>query len=106
MRTVSVQSGKSFLRHSFALLFPQRHIHGSLCTMPRGHSGHTRIGTFTCRSNSAAHPKQAKEPPFSTATKDKLIQDDLTNAIIEFSTRQRFWFRRQLQVETTTTKNQ
>ena len=91
---------------SDALRTPATAYAQTLCTMPRGHSGHTRIGTFTCRSNSAAHPKQAKEPPFSTATKDKLIQDDLTNAIIEFSTRQRFWFRRQLQVETTTTKNQ
>jgi hypothetical protein len=40
----------------------------ALCTMPRGQSKHTRIGTFACPSNPTAHPKQAKA---NLPTRDK-----------------------------------
>jgi len=50
----------------------------------RGQSGHTRIGTFVCRANPTAHPKQAKEPTFPPATNDKFNNRRLNDFKSEF----------------------
>ena len=64
--------------------------------MPRGQSGHTRIGTFACRSNPAAHPKQAKEPTFQPATKGRLNDRRLNDFKLKYTKLTTFRFRRQL----------
>jgi len=66
------RSLKPFLRH-LALAPKSRYV---LYTDVVGNAArqkwsHTRIGTFACRSNPTAHPKQAKEPIFPNALTQK-----------------------------------